>query len=106
MSVGETGTLKETRISIHEEQLAVIASDVKCKVASKTPKFLLILPTFKGGNYNPGQNVWGTLSIFDVFEMQIKLISPPPPPPPEQCWVFEVKHLLHILHRLRTSALT
>ena len=87
MSVGETGTLKETRISIHEEQLAVIASDVKCKVASKTPKFLLILPTFKGGNYNPGQNVWGTLSIFHVLEMQIKLISPPPaaPPPSEQC---------------------
>lgn len=60
----------------------VIASDVKCSVASKNPKFLLILPTFKGGNYNPSQNVWGALSIFHVLEMQIKLISNSPTPPP------------------------
>ena len=28
-----------------------------------------------------------------------------PPPLPEQCWVLQVKHLLHVLHTLRTSTL-
>ena len=26
-------------------------------------------------------------------------------PPPEQCWVFQVKHILHILNFLRTLTL-
>ena len=27
------------------------------------------------------------------------------PPPPEQCWMLQVKHVLHILHTLRNSTL-
>ena len=30
-------------------------------------------------------------------------VDPPPSPPPEQCWMLQVKHLLHILHTLRSS---
>ena len=30
---------------------------------------------------------------------------PPPSPPPQQCWVLQVKHLLHILYTLWTSTL-
>ena len=33
------------------------------------------------------------------------VIQVDPPPPPEQCWVLQVKHLLHILHTLWTSTL-
>ena len=43
---------------------------------------------------------FGTLCVL-AEEMQFKLT----PSPPEHCWVFQVKHLLHILYTLRTSTL-
>ena len=43
---------------------------------------------------------FGTLRVLDE-ENVIQVDSLPP----EQCWVLQVKHLLHILYTLRTSTL-
>ena len=57
-------------------------------------------PKIWGKSYNPGQNVWDTLRF-----SWGKCNSGWPPSPPEQCWVLQVKHLLHILNTLWTSTL-
>ena len=44
---------------------------------------------------------FGTLCVLG----EENVIKVDPPPPPEQCWVLQVKHLLHILYTLWTSTL-
>ena len=46
---------------------------------------------------------FGTLCV--LGEENVIQVDPLPPPPPEQCWVLQVKHLLHILYTLWTSTL-
>ena len=47
---------------------------------------------------------FGTLCVLGD-ENVIQVDHPTPPPPPQQCWVLQVKHLLHIFYTLWTSTL-
>ena len=57
--------------------------------------------------HNPRQNVSDTLCFrWGKCNWSWTSSRPQPlPPPPEQCWVLQVKQLLHILYTLRTLTL-
>ena len=46
---------------------------------------------------------FGTLCV--LGDENVIQVDHPPPRPPQQCWVLQVKHLLHIFYTLWTSTL-